>query len=358
MAQATYVVSANQSGSDAMTALVAALEAADTTHKGSSAPSYKAAGTPWLDDSASPSLVLKMYDGTDWITMGTFNATTNLFTPSNAQLPDGSTNYAADSVGTDSYAITLSPAPTAYTTGMVIQFKAGTANTGAATLNVNSLGAKTIKKNYNTDLATGDIVANQLVQVCYDGTNFQLMSPSAAVAAGAGLVWLATKTASASASLDFTSYISSTYDEYEIHFFDIIPATDTADFHLLTSTNNGSSWDTGAGNYEWAFGNDNSGGTAGNAGSTADTKIKLKASLGNNTGESASGWIKIYNPLGTSAYHHISWEIVGRDSAASFGRASGGGSRIATADIDAVRLIMSTGNITSGHAHIYGVAKA
>lgn len=92
----------------------------------------------------------------------------------------GAEIYAADSVGTDAYAVTLSPVPTAYVTGMTVRFKAGTANTGAATLNVNSLGAKTLKKHYNEDLATGDIVANQIVSVIYDGTNFQLLSPSAA----------------------------------------------------------------------------------------------------------------------------------------------------------------------------------
>jgi hypothetical protein len=84
--------------------------------------------------------------------------------------------YAADAGSTDDYVITPSPAITAYSTGQIITFKANTANTGAATLNVNSLGAKTIKKNYNVDLATGDIVANQIIQVIYDGTNFQLVA--------------------------------------------------------------------------------------------------------------------------------------------------------------------------------------
>ena len=91
----------------------------------------------------------------------------------------GSEIYAADSVGSDSYAITVSPVPSAYVTGQVFRFKAGTANTGAATLNVNSLGAVTIKKNYNSDLATGDILQNQIIEVVYDGTNFQMLSPIA-----------------------------------------------------------------------------------------------------------------------------------------------------------------------------------
>lgn len=78
--------------------------------------------------------------------------------------------YAVDSVGSDSYAITVSGI-SAYVAGQTYKFKAGTANTGACTLNVNALGAKTIKKDVSTDLETGDILANQLVVVTYDGTN-------------------------------------------------------------------------------------------------------------------------------------------------------------------------------------------
>lgn len=85
--------------------------------------------------------------------------------------------YAADAGANDTYVITLSPAPTAYTTGMKISFKANTINTGAATLNVNSLGAKTIVKGVNTTLADGDIAAGMFCTVIYDGTNFVLQNP-------------------------------------------------------------------------------------------------------------------------------------------------------------------------------------
>ncbi len=94
--------------------------------------------------------------------------------------------YAVDSVGTDSYAITPSPAITAYAAGQVFTFKAGTANTGAATLNVSGLGAKTIKKNVSVDLETGNILANQIVVVEYDGTNMQLLSTAALVSTSVG----------------------------------------------------------------------------------------------------------------------------------------------------------------------------
>lgn len=88
--------------------------------------------------------------------------------------------YAADAVGTDAYAVTLVPAIAAYSIGLVVNFKAGTANTGAATLAVNGLGATTIKKlGGQSDLATGDIVVGQVITVVYDGTNFQMQSQTA-----------------------------------------------------------------------------------------------------------------------------------------------------------------------------------
>lgn len=89
---------------------------------------------------------------------------------------DGGPIFAADAGASDTYVITLAPAPLAYVTGMVVRFKANTINTGPATLNVNGLGAITIKKKFNVDLDTGDIKASQIVSVGYDGTNFQMLS--------------------------------------------------------------------------------------------------------------------------------------------------------------------------------------
>lgn len=51
-----------------------------THHKGAAAPAYAEAGTLWLDDNATPWL-LKWYDGTGWITQGSLDAGSGLFTP-------------------------------------------------------------------------------------------------------------------------------------------------------------------------------------------------------------------------------------------------------------------------------------
>ncbi|MGE0757071.1 MAG: hypothetical protein AB7O38_08625 [Pirellulaceae bacterium] len=90
---------------------------------------------------------------------------------------DGGPSYAADSGAADAYVIALSPAITAYVTGMVIRFKATNLNTGSSTINVNGVGAKTIKKFNDQNLAAGDIEAGQIVELIYDGTNMQMLSP-------------------------------------------------------------------------------------------------------------------------------------------------------------------------------------
>ena len=95
------------------------------------------------------------------------------------KLEAGTAWYAASAVGTDSYAITITPAITAYVTGMHFRFLADVANTGAATLAVSGLSALAIKKLNDADLATGDIEAGQIVEVVYDGTDFQMQSQAA-----------------------------------------------------------------------------------------------------------------------------------------------------------------------------------
>lgn len=123
------------------------------------------------NDIIAGAVVVVEYDGTN------FQLISPVSFPPATQ--NGASIYAADAGGSDTYVITLVPALAAYTTGMVVHFKANTINTGAASLNVNGLGAKTIKKSLDQDLNNGDIKANQLVSLIYDGTNFQMLSPTA-----------------------------------------------------------------------------------------------------------------------------------------------------------------------------------
>lgn len=88
-------------------------------------------------------------------------------------------DYVADTGAADAYVIAPSPAITAYAAGQRFTFKATTANTTTSTVNVNALGVKTIKKLGNTtNLVANDILADQIIEVEYDGTYFQMLSPS------------------------------------------------------------------------------------------------------------------------------------------------------------------------------------
>lgn len=105
---------------------------------------------------------------------GVGNAAARTEYASAGQIQDGGLTYAA-ATGTDTITMSLTPAITAYVTGMVLTFKAAATNTGAVTLNVNGVGAKAIKKNVSDALVAGDITIGQIVDVSYDGTNFQLL---------------------------------------------------------------------------------------------------------------------------------------------------------------------------------------
>jgi hypothetical protein len=105
-----------------------------------------------------------------------------------AQLQANATTIATVT-GTDTLVGSLTPALTAYATGNLFSFVAVNTNTGATTININSLGAKSITKSGTTALVAGDIVSGQVYLIEYDGTRFQLFNPSSAIQVypGAGI---------------------------------------------------------------------------------------------------------------------------------------------------------------------------
>lgn len=86
---------------------------------------------------------------------------------------------AATTTGTGTaYLMALDPPIVEYRINQCFTFKAHVANTGAATLNVNGVAIKTLKKYVGTvqsDLVPGDISLGQIVLTCYDGTVMQMV---------------------------------------------------------------------------------------------------------------------------------------------------------------------------------------
>lgn len=119
------------------------------------------------------------------IPMGNFklrslaNALARTDAPNAGQVQDGGLTLLSSVAGTDTITASSAPAITAYTLGQEFSFVPAGANTGSAvTLNINGLGAKSVKRNGTTQLTPGDIPAAGVVSVVYDGTQFQLIAPS------------------------------------------------------------------------------------------------------------------------------------------------------------------------------------
>ena len=90
------------------------------------------------------------------------------------QVQDSSLQWLTSVAGTNTITASITPSPSAYTAGQTFRFVAAGANTGAATLNINGLGAKSIFKSGTGALVGGDIASGGVYEVVYDGTNFQL----------------------------------------------------------------------------------------------------------------------------------------------------------------------------------------
>ena len=90
----------------------------------------------------------------------------------------GLDNYIVDTGAADVYVMTLVPSIVAYVVGQQFFTKITNANlTTTPTLNVNGLGAKTIKRAVGAALLAGDLPVNHHAVFRYDGTDMILMNP-------------------------------------------------------------------------------------------------------------------------------------------------------------------------------------
>lgn len=112
-------------------------------------------------------------------------------------------SFAVTSTGSaNAYVVAYTVAPAALRTGQVYSFITNFANTGTATVNINTLGAKTIKKDVAgtlTALSSGDMGSGQYVMLAYNGTdmiwvNWQGAAASAASTSASGISELLTTT--------------------------------------------------------------------------------------------------------------------------------------------------------------------
>jgi len=110
--------------------------------------------------------------------------------PTETNLSRGTVNFATDTGAVDAYVVTLPQVPSGYVDGLLVVMLPIHTNTGACTINVNSLGVKSIKRKDSTAPGVGDIRIGIPVEMRYSTTTgyFHLLDSDTTIT-GDGTVW-------------------------------------------------------------------------------------------------------------------------------------------------------------------------
>ena len=195
------------------------------------------------------------------------------------------------------------------------------------------------------------------------GTNDYVLTADSAEATG--LKWAAagsttldyelitSTTASGASSVTFTG-LSSTYAKYIIEVINVKPSTDNVNFKFRTSSDNGSSYDSGASDYTW--GHEVIGLTDGVnviQYDAADSQIGFFNGMGNATNEKGNWYMEITSHA-DSEYTALQYYGAAENQAGSFYRTAGTGFRLSAGVVNAIEFRMDSGNI-NGTFKLYGV---
>jgi len=175
------------------------------------------------------------------------------------------------------------------------------------------------------------------------------------------LILLSTQTASASATIDFTSRIDSTYDSYVFKFINIHPATDSVEFSFQVNAVGGSGYNETITSTAFDAYHKEDDSTAGIEYDTNRDKAQgtsfqaLNSGLDNDNDSSMSGYLQLFNPSSTTfVKHFMSSTNTYYDEGWSLDWKMNGYINTTSA-IDEIQFKMSSGNIDSGTIKMYGV---
>ena len=184
---------------------------------------------------------------------------------------------------------------------------------------------------------------------------------------GGGGVWnlIETLTASSDATLDFTSGIDSTYDEYVFKFINIHPATDHVDFSFNLSSDSGSNYNvtkttTSFLTYQNEGGSEtwfdyNTGGDL--AQGTGVQIFNGGGKVGADNDHALVGFMHLFAPSDTTFVKHFIAEVQFVQSDGDYSQHQFvAGNANTTAVVDAVQFAMSADEIDSGTISLYGIS--
>lgn len=179
----------------------------------------------------------------------------------------------------------------------------------------------------------------------------------ATVSLGSGGVTCETHTASSSATLEFTTWYSASYDEYAIHIVGVIPATDAVNLFMDFSTDGGSTWINSGYRYSIQFGNQ-LGSFSTTSNNTSTTGYNLGGTLENTTSTGfIDSTIRLFNPGSTTRQKGLLIDSVFQSNDSNYYFWKGMGALASTSDIDGIRFKMDSGNIAEGSISVCPVPK-
>jgi hypothetical protein len=187
---------------------------------------------------------------------------------------------------------------------------------------------------------------------------------SFANASGGTLILLSTQTASASATISFTTGLDSTYDEYQFHFINMHPATDSVDFQFNMSTDAGSNYNVTK-TSTFFIARQKEDGTDTSVSYDTDFDLAQSTSFQTLVGytssdndHAVSGSLTLFNPASTIyVKHYISICNNTNINDYNFNTFIAGYGNTTSA-VNAVQFKMSSGNIDDGIIKLYGVKKS
>ena len=179
-------------------------------------------------------------------------------------------------------------------------------------------------------------------------------------AASGAFTFINTSDISNAATYSFTAVDASSYDGYAFFLHNVVPVTDEVDLYFRTSTDGGSTYDSGAGEYSWTAISDGSRYNASSATEISFTSANSGASVavGSATNEpGVSGWVYLVAPHLTK-YTFVCGTIHYWCAGSIMQNSISSGVRISNADVDALQMLFSSGNIETGTVTAYGIANA
>lgn len=171
-----------------------------------------------------------------------------------------------------------------------------------------------------------------------------------------GWTLLEQHTASGSASLDFTTGITSAFDDYVIEIVDLVVATDNVDLRIQYSSDGGSTWYTSS-DYFSAGHYTQNGGSSSVQGGNGVGQFVLGAGVDNATSRPYQGTIYMRSFSSTDLCKIVYGNFAYSNQSFVVGGYLQGLLNVAGTAFNAFKIFASSGNLASGTVRLYGVAK-